>query len=107
MPIVKDYRQRVVARLRSVKRGRTFFSSDTRCRRATEDTMTTTPRLVKSLTQVNTADAAFALGGLPVQADGQIARLPDGGYVVVWMYSSRRPTPTSQALVGPRYDSPD
>src|SRR4029450_12469613 len=63
------------------------------------------PRPVKSLTQVNTADAAVALGGLPVQADGQIARLPDGGYVVVWTDSSRTHNPNGSAIVGQRYDS--
>ena len=67
--------------------------------------MTATPRLVKSLTQVNTADAAVGLGGLPVQADGQIARLPDGGYVVVWTDSSRTHNPNGSAIVGQRYDS--
>jgi hypothetical protein len=67
--------------------------------------MTATPRPVKSLTQVNTADAAVALGGLPVQADGQIARLPDGGYVVVWTDSSRTHNPNGSAIVGQRYDS--
>jgi hypothetical protein len=67
--------------------------------------MTATPRLVKSLTQVNTADAAVALGGLPVQADGQIARLPDGGYVVIWTDSSRTHNPNGSAIVGQQYDS--
>ncbi len=67
--------------------------------------MTATPRLVKSLTQVNTADAAVGLGGLPVQADGQIAGLPDGGYVVVWTDSSRTHNPNGSAIVGQRYDS--
>jgi hypothetical protein len=40
-----------------------------------EGTMTATPRLTKSLTQVNTSDAGA------VQNDGQIVSLNDGGYV--------------------------
>jgi hypothetical protein len=67
--------------------------------------MTTTPRLVKSLTQVNTADAPAAPGGNAVQDDGQIARLADGGYVVVWADYSRTHNPSGAAVVGQRYDS--
>jgi hypothetical protein len=60
--------------------------------------MTATPRLVKSLTQVNTTDAL-------VQTDGQVASLNDGGYVVVWTDSSLTYNPTGTAIVGQRYDS--
>jgi FG-GAP-like repeat len=67
--------------------------------------MTTTPRLVKSLTQVNTADAPAAPGGSAVQAEGQIARLADGGYVVVWADYSRTHNPGGGAVVGQRYDA--
>jgi FG-GAP-like repeat/FG-GAP repeat len=63
-----------------------------------EDTMTTTPRLVKSLTQVNTTDAS-------TQTDGQIARLADGGYVVVWTDGSGTYNPSGPAIVGQRYDA--
>src|SRR5256884_26379 len=66
--------------------------------------MPTTPRLVKSLTQVNTADAPAAPGGLAVQDDGQIARLADGGYVVVWADYSGTHNPEGAAIVGQRYD---
>ena len=52
--------------------------------------MTTTPRLVKSLTQVNAADFG-------VQNDGQIAATHDGGYVVVWH--------SINFIIGQRYDS--
>jgi hypothetical protein len=74
----------------------------------TEDTMTATPRLVNSLTQVNTTDAADPdNGGSPLQVDGQIARLPDGGYVVVWVDHSRQDgiNQTGQTVIGQRYDS--
>jgi hypothetical protein len=60
--------------------------------------MTTSPQLVKSLTQVNTADAAVGSGGSADQADGQVAPLLDGGYVVVWTDSSRQPHAQSQRL---------
>jgi FG-GAP-like repeat len=61
--------------------------------------MTTTPRLVKPLTQVNTAD------GGAVQVDGQIAPLLDGGYVVVWTDYSHTYNPIGTAIVGQRYDA--
>jgi hypothetical protein len=64
-----------------------------------EGTMTTTPRLTKSLTEVNTPDA------FDTQVDGQIAPLADGGYVVVWADSSLTHNPAGQAVVGQRYDS--
>jgi FG-GAP-like repeat len=70
--------------------------------------MTTTPRLVTSLTQVNTTDAADPDNfGAPQQFDGQIARLADGGYVVVWTDSSRQDgiNPNGQAVIGQRYDA--
>src|SRR6266545_118405 len=67
--------------------------------------MTTTPRLVKSLTQVNTADTPVAPGGVAAQIDGQIAPLLDGGYVVVWTDSSRTHNPNGTAVVGQRYDA--
>jgi FG-GAP-like repeat len=67
--------------------------------------MTTTPRLVKSLTQVNTSDAAVAPGRFADQFNGQIAALPDGGYVVVWMDQSGTHNPDGAAVVGQRYDS--
>jgi hypothetical protein len=56
-----------------------------------EGTMTTTPRLSKSLTQVNTTDGGAA------QNDGQVVSLNDGGYVVVWT--------NIRVVVGQRYDS--
>ena len=52
--------------------------------------MTTTPRLWKSQTQVDTADFG-------VQNDGQIAATHDGGYVVVWQGIG--------TIRGQRYDS--
>jgi hypothetical protein len=55
-----------------------------------EDTMTTTPKLWKSQTQVNTADFGD-------QTDGQIAATHDGGYVVVWH--------SFNYIIGQRYDS--
>jgi FG-GAP-like repeat len=64
-----------------------------------EGTMTTTPRLSKSLTQVNTTDAGA------VQNDGQVVSLNDGGYVVVWTDSSLTHNPAGAAVVGQRYDS--
>jgi hypothetical protein len=67
--------------------------------------MTTTARLVKSLTQVNTADTPVAPGGVAAQIDGQIAPLLDGGYVVVWTDSSRTHNPNGTAVVGQRYDA--
>jgi FG-GAP-like repeat len=70
--------------------------------------MTTTPRLVKSLTQVNTTDAADPdNSGSPQQFESQIARLADGGYVVVWNDSSRQDgfNPNGLAVIGQRYDA--
>src|SRR6266511_5775970 len=67
--------------------------------------MTTTPRLVKSLTPVNTSDAPVAPGRFASQFDGQIAALPDGGYVVVWTDQSGVHNPNGAAVVGQRYDS--
>src|SRR5262249_35096310 len=60
--------------------------------------MTTTPRLWKSQTQVNTTDVAD-------QSEGQIAGLLDGGYVVVWSDNSRTYNPGGDAIVGQRYDA--
>jgi large repetitive protein len=59
-----------------------------------EVTMTATPTLWKSQTQVNTTDLRY-------QFDGQITSLQDGGYVVVWLDSYG----PSAAIVGQRYDS--
>jgi hypothetical protein len=71
-----------------------------------EGTMTATPRLTKSLTQVNTSDAAVPMsGGSATQSDGQIAPLADGGYVVVWTDFSRTHNPAGAAVIGQRYDS--
>ena len=67
--------------------------------------MTTTPRVWKSLSQVNTSDAPVAPGGTASQAEGQIAPLQDGGYVVVWTDSSRMYNPFGFAIVGQRYDA--
>jgi len=67
--------------------------------------MTTTPRLRKSQTQVNTSDAPFpGRGGSNFQGDGQIAPLQDGGYVVVWEDDSNTYNPDGPAIVGQRYD---
>ena len=52
--------------------------------------MTTTPRLWKPQTQVNTADSG-------AQTDGQIAATHDGGYVVIWH--------SLNFTIGQRYDS--
>ena len=67
--------------------------------------MTTTPRVWKSLSQVNTSDAPVAPGGTASQTEGQIAPLQDGGYVVVWTDSSRMYNPFGFAIVGQRYDA--
>jgi hypothetical protein len=68
--------------------------------------MTTTPRLWKSQTQVNTTDAPPPMsGGIAFQYDGQIAPLADGGYVVVWTDMSRAHNPGGQAVAGQRYDA--
>jgi hypothetical protein len=60
--------------------------------------MTTTPRLWKSLTQVNTTDGGAA------QFGGQIVGLHDGGYFVAWMDDSGTYNPNGSAVVGQRYD---
>jgi hypothetical protein len=67
--------------------------------------MTTTPRLWKSPTQVNTSDLPVAPGGFNGQFDPHIARLPDGGYLVVWVDQSGTYNPNGDAVVGQRYDS--
>jgi hypothetical protein len=60
--------------------------------------MTTTPRLWKSLTQVNATD------GGETQNNGQIIGLNNGGYVVVWTDWSNAYNPIGAAIVGQRYD---
>jgi hypothetical protein len=67
--------------------------------------MTTTPRLSKSLTQVNSSDAPAAPGGIAVQGDGRIAGLGDGGYVVVWTHGSRTYNNSGSAVVAQGYDA--
>ncbi|HEX2351885.1 MAG TPA: VCBS repeat-containing protein [Xanthobacteraceae bacterium] len=67
--------------------------------------MTTTPRLVKSLTQVNTSDAPVNPDSDDSQLDGQVAPLADGGYVVVWTDGSGTHNFSGTAIVGQRYDS--
>jgi Ca2+-binding RTX toxin-like protein len=68
--------------------------------------MSTTPRLWKSPTQVNTTDAPAPMsGGLAFQLDGQVAPLADGGYLVVWTDLSRAYNPAGQAVIGQRYDA--
>ena len=69
-----------------------------------KDTITTTPRLWKSLTEVNTADGPVTPTGTAFQGDGQIARLQDGGYVIVWTDDSGTHNPAGGAIVGQRYD---
>jgi hypothetical protein len=71
----------------------------------TENTVTTTPRLVKSLTQVNTSDAPVNPDSDASQLDGQIAPLLNGGYVVVWTDGSGTHNFSGTAIVGQRYDS--
>jgi FG-GAP-like repeat len=61
--------------------------------------MTTTPKLWKSLTQVNATD-----GGTE-QIDGQIAGLHDGGYFVVWTDSNSHAHSAFAAIMGQRYDA--
>ena len=70
-----------------------------------KDTITTTPRLWKSLREVNTADGPVTPTGTAFQGDGQIARLQDGGYVIVWTDDSGTHNPAGGAIVGQRYDS--
>jgi hypothetical protein len=68
--------------------------------------MSTTPRLWKSLSQVNITDAPDPMsGGIAFQLDAQVARLADGGYVVVWTDMSRAYNPDGQAVVGQWYDA--
>jgi hypothetical protein len=68
--------------------------------------MSTTPRLWKYQTQVNTSDAAYpGRGGDADQGHPKIAGLPDGGYVVVWEDDSRTHNPAGSAIVGQKYDS--
>src|SRR5262245_52812806 len=71
--------------------------------------MTTASSRVTLITQVNSSDAAVGSGGSASQADGQVAPLPDGGYVVVWTDSSRQPAtggnPLGSAIIAQRYDS--
>ena len=64
--------------------------------------MTTTPRLWKSQTQVNTTDSG---PNGDAQVGGQIAALKDGGYVVVWADGSGAYNPSGTALVAQRYSS--
>src|SRR5262245_6195595 len=66
--------------------------------------MARTPLLWKSLTQVNTTDAAVG-GGTPFQYDGQVARLEDGGYVVVWTDDSRVHHSNGQTIVAQKYNA--
>lgn len=66
--------------------------------------MTTTPRLWKSRTQVNTTDAAVSAFGGDAQLDGVITALPDGGSVVFWTDNSGAHNPNGTAVVGQRYD---
>jgi large repetitive protein len=67
--------------------------------------VTTTPRIWKSQTQVNTSDAPVAPGGTNGQFDPQIVQLQDGGYVVVWTDTSRTYNANGTAVVGQRYNS--
>jgi hypothetical protein len=64
--------------------------------------MTTTPKIWKSLTQVNATDSGPNADG---QADGHIVALKDGGHVVIWGDSSGVYNPSGTALVAQRYDS--
>src|SRR5262245_15120889 len=67
--------------------------------------MTTTPRLWKPQTQVNTTDAAADAGGSSSQLDGQVTSLSNGGYVVVWTDSSHTYNASGSAIVAQRYDA--
>ena len=64
--------------------------------------MTTTPKIWKSLTQVNATDSGP--DGV-AQADGQIVALKDGGYVVVWADNSGMFNANGTAVMGQRYNS--
>jgi hypothetical protein len=71
--------------------------------------MTTTPSHVTLITQVNSSDAPVNPDSNALQADGQVAPLLNGGYVVVWTDSSRQPfpggKPLGSAIIAQRYDS--
>jgi FG-GAP-like repeat len=71
---------------------------------ATEDIMTTAPRLWKSQTIVNTSDAPVAPGRNGDQLDGHLIGLQDDGYVVVWSDNSGTYNPNGFAIVAQRYD---
>src|SRR5262245_45190644 len=60
--------------------------------------MTTTPRLWKSPTLVNTTTAGN-------QFDSQVVALPDGGYLVAWDDNSHTHNPVGDSIVGQRYDA--
>ena len=60
--------------------------------------MTTTPKLWKGLTQVNTTDAGAAQDG------GQIVALDDGGYEIIWTDNSHVLS-TGAVVMGQRYDA--
>jgi FG-GAP-like repeat len=60
--------------------------------------MTTTPRLVRPFTPVNTTDNGV------FQGDGQIVGLNSGGYVIVWTDSSHVYS-TGDAVIGQRFDA--
>ena len=64
--------------------------------------MTATPKIWKSLTQVNATDSGP--DGV-AQADGQIVALKDGGYVVIWADNSGAFNPNGTAVMGQRYNS--
>jgi large repetitive protein len=44
-------------------------------------------------------------GGVAARSDAQIARLADGGYVLVWTDSGRTHNTNGSAIVEQRYDS--
>jgi hypothetical protein len=68
--------------------------------------MTTTPRLSSAWSGANTThEPAPMSAGLPVQDDGQVVALNDGGYVVVWTDFSRTYNPNGAAVIGQRFDS--
>src|SRR5262245_11388279 len=72
--------------------------------RVARQVMAATPIVWKPLTQVNTTDAAVG-GGSPFQYDGQIARLGDGGYVVVFTDFSFVHQPGNQTLLAQKYNA--
>jgi hypothetical protein len=65
-----------------------------------ESTMTTTPRLVRPFTQVNTTDNGA------LQYSGQIVGLnsSDGGYVIIWTDASHTFS-SGDAVIGQRFDA--